>query len=228
MGIVVMDALSHQAIRALGTEGVHYGAPPDRTGQWRGNRLTGLENSLVAMGHSLRFAAPASAELASADVLIIASRSQDLPLSADELAAIRDFVLAGGGLLLMANHRHFIRPQQQVAAALQLPFGFKDLTIIDFPEIEVVPHPLTTGCGQLLVRNSTALAVAAEAEVVARFVGDRTQVFAAAASVGGGRVLATGDSGFIASLDDAGKNMFESASNARFVANAIDWLSGAR
>ena len=228
MGIVVMDALSHQAIRALGTEGIHYGAPPDRTGQWRGKRLTGLENSLLAMGHTLRFAAPAGAELASADVLIIASRSQDLLFGADELAAIREFVRAGGGLLLMANHRHFIRPQQQVAAALQLPLGFKDMTIIDFPEIELVPHPVTTGCGRLLLRNSTALAVAADADVVARFAGDRTQVFAAAASTGRGRVLATGDSGFIASLDDAGKSMFESASNARFFANAIDWLSVSR
>jgi hypothetical protein len=40
-----------------------------------------------------------------------------------------------------------------------------------------------------------------------------------------GRVVATADSGFMASRDDAGLDLWSSAGNARFISNAIDWLS---
>lgn len=228
MATVVMDELSHQAIRATGSEDTFYRAPPERTGQWRGKRLTGVERTLAALGHRLMIARPDSEVLAKAKLLIVASRSQDLPFTTAELEAIRDFVRRGGGLLLMANHRHFIMPQQQVALALGLPFGFIDATIASSPVIDLSRHELTAGCdGGVVVRNSTAIAAGPGAIAVAHFAADSRHRFAVAAEAGAGRVVATGDSGFIASSDDTGRDMFASGSNAAFFANCVRWLAAA-
>jgi hypothetical protein len=224
---IVMDALSHQAIRALGTEGEHYRHPPERTGQWRGKRLTGVEQSLADAGHTLTFSRPDQVALADAAVLIVASRSQTLMFNETELTAIRDFVQGGGGLLLMANHQHFIMPQQQVVLSLELPLGFIDGTIAGFPPIKLAEHPLTAGCDEIVVRNSTSMVTRDPAVRIAHFVADPRHFFAVATGARRGRVLATGDSGFIASSDDTGKDMFASGSNATFFANAIRWLAGA-
>ena len=160
-------------------------------------------------------------------MLIIASRSQNLPFGLAELATIRNFVLGGGGLLLMANHRHFILSQRQVATTLELPLGFNDVTIGGFPETVLDPHTITGGCERLHIRNATSLRAVAPAETVAHFALDPRQLFAVACTAGKGRVLATGDSGFIVSADDTGQPMFETASNRQFFANAVTWLLGA-
>ena len=227
MAAVVMDALSHQVIRATGGEGEYYRAPPERTGQWQGKRLTGVERTLAELGHRFVIARPDNETLANAKLLIVASRSQDLPFTTPELEAIRDSVGNGGGLLLMANHRHFIFPQQQVARALDLPFGFIDATIAGFPAIELSRHELTAGCDSIVVRNSTAIAAGPGAIAVAHFAADSRHRFAVAAEAGAGRVVATGDSGFIASSDDTGRDMFASGSNAAFFANCVRWLAAA-
>lgn len=225
MALVVMDALSHQAIRATGAEQLFYRVPPEKAGRWRGKRLVGVERCLAELGHTFAIERPEPAVLTDAKVLIVASRSQTVPFSAEELAAIRQFVSNGGGLLLMANHRHFIVPQQQVALALQLPFGFNDVTIDGFPDIGLEAHPVSAGCDRLHVRNTTSLAASPAAEVIARFAVDARHLFAVACAAGAGKVVATGDSGFIASSDDTERAMFETGSNARFFANAIGWLS---
>jgi hypothetical protein len=222
---IVMDALSHQAIRALGTEATAYGQPSEQGGRWRGIRLSGLEARLVQEGHGFRFAEPTADELAAADILIVASRSQSCPFSPAALADIAAFVQGGGGLLLMANHRNFIQPQQQVATALKLPIAFNDITIANFPPIAAGVHPISVGITSIRVRNTASLGATAPGENVAYFTQDPRHLFAAACEVGSGRVLATGDSGFIASSDDTGVDLFASADNALFVSNAITWLS---
>ena len=227
MTTVVMDALSHQAIRAAGSEGEFYRAAPERSGHWKGRRLTGLEHMLADLGHRFLVARPDNQTLAVAGLLIIASRSQDLPFTPSELDAIRDFVRNGGGLLLMANHRHFISPQQQVALALDLPFGFIDATIAGFPGIELSRHELTAGCDSIVVRNSSSIAAGPGAIAIAHFTADSRHRFAVAAEAGKGRVVGTGDSGFMASSDDTGRDMFASGSNATFIANCVRWLAPA-
>jgi hypothetical protein len=225
MATVVMDALSHQAIRATGSEAQYYNAPPERTGKWKGRRLAGVEATLASLGHSLEIASPERDVLAGAAVLIVASRSQGLPFSDVELSSIRDFVTGGGGLLLMANHQRFIMPQQQVVLALELPFGFIDTTLDGFPEIVLAPHQLTLGCESLVVRNSSSIAAPAAAPAIAHFALDPRHRFAVATEAGKGRVVATGDSGFVASSDDTGRDMFASGSNAVFFSNCIRWLA---
>lgn len=222
---VVLDALSHQAIRALGTETARYGTPPERAGQWRGLRLAGLEAMLAQGGHRFSIDEPRAESLIGADVLVVAGRSQLLPFTAAALHDIAGFVGRGGGLLLMANHRGMIAPQQQLATALGLPFAFRDITIDSFPDIRATAHPVGTGVGALRVRNTSALHVTGDAAPIALFSAAPDLPFALACSHNEGRVVATADSGFMASRDDAGLDLWSSAGNTRFIANALGWLS---
>jgi hypothetical protein len=220
-----MDALSHQAIRALGTETARYGTPPERAGQWRGHRLAGLESLLAQRGHRFSIDEPRPESLVGADVLIVAGRSQLLPFTAGALHDIADFVARGGGLLLMANHRGMIAPQQQLATALDLPFAYRDITIDSFPDIRATAHPVGTGVGSLRVRNTSAIYITGDAAPVAYFAAAPDLPFAVACTHLQGRVVATADAGLMASRDDAGLDLWSSAGNARFIANALDWLT---
>lgn len=225
MARIVLDALSHQAVRELGSEVASYGVAPADAGRWAGHRLTGLRQALDAAGFDLVIASPDADVLDEADALIVGSRSQLVPFDALETDAISAFVESGGGLLLMANHRGLVRPQQQLAEALRLPIAFNDISVVDGPRIGIVLHALTEGVEAIAVRNSCSLKVEAGAEPLALF-SQPEHVFAAAMQVGPGRVVAVADSGFMASRDDAGRDMFSSASNARFLGSILGWLAG--
>lgn len=231
MSQIVLDALSHQAIRHAGTEQSAYGAPEAKAGLWREVRLSGAIAALARSGHSLAIARPEGPALADAALLVIASRSQLFPFTPGEVAAIRSFVDRGGGLWLMANHRLFVAPQQRLAEAFGLPLRLNDITVADWPGLRIRQHPITEGVGQLRVRNASSISTTSPDSVIAAFADDERHTFAAAIDPDGertGRVLVTSDSGFIASRDDAGHSMFESADNARFFANAVSWLTGDR
>ncbi len=225
MARIILDALSHQAVRELGSEAERYGTPPADAGRWAGQRLTGLRQALEAAGYDLAIAPPDADVLDEAATLIVGSRSQLAPFDALETDAIGAFVATGGGLLLMANHRGLVRPQQQLAEALKLPVSFNDISVVDGPRIGIVLHELTAGVEAIAVRNCCSLAVMPGAEPLALF-SEPGHVFAAAMTVGRGRVVAVADSGFIASRDDAGRDMFASANNARFVGSLLGWLTG--
>lgn len=225
MARIVLDALSHQAVRELGSEAEAYGSAPADAGRWAGQRLTGLRQALDATGYQLAIAPPDADVLDDAVALIVGSRSQLVPFDALEIDAISAFVEMGGGLLLMANHRGLVRPQQQLTEALKLPIMFNDISVVDGPRIGIVLHELTVGVEAIAVRNCCSLTVSTGAEPLALF-NEPGHVFAAAMSVGRGRVVAVADSGFIASRDDAGRDMFGSASNARFIGSILGWLAG--
>jgi len=225
MARIVLDALSHQAVRELGSEAATYGTAPAEAGRWAGHRLTGLRQALGATGFELAIAPPDAEVLDAADALIVGSRSQLVPFDAPETDAISAFLETGGGLLLMANHRGLVRPQQQLAAVLRLPISFNDISVVDGPRIGIVLHQLTEGVEAIAVRNCCSLKVAEGAEPLAMF-SEPGHVFAAAMKVGRGRVVAVADSGFMASRDDAGRDMFASASNARFIGSLLGWLTG--
>lgn len=225
MARIILDALSHQAVRELGSEAATYGTAPAEAGRWAGQRLTGLRQALGAAGYDLAIAPPDADVLDEAAALIVGSRSQLVPFDALETDAISAFVETGGGLLLMANHRGLVRPQQQLAEALKLPISFNDISVVDGPRIGIVLHELTAGVEAIAVRNCCSLRLAAGAEPLALF-SEPGHVFAAVMRVGLGRVVAVADSGFIASRDDAGRDMFASASNARFIGSILGWMTG--
>ena len=228
MARIVLDARSHQAIRQAGAEAEAYGLPPENAGRWRGKRLTGLIGAMQALGHDIDIAIPTADNLAGATVLVVASRSQALMFSAAEVDDITAFVVGGGGLLLMANHRLFVAPQQQIVRALGLPLRIEDLSITGSPEVRLRPHVLTEGCDAVAIRNGSIIIPAPSADVLATFAADERLAFAVASDrseARRGRVVVTSDSGFLASLDDKQRPLFETAGNARFVRNIIEWLT---
>ena len=212
-------------MREVGSEAETYGVAPADAGRWAGHRLTGLRQALDLAGYELAIASPDADVLDDAAGLIVGSRSQLVPFDALETDAIAAFVETGGGLLLMANHRGLVRPQQQLAEALKLPVSFNDISVVDGPRIGIVLHALTAGVEAIAVRNCCSLTLAAGAEPLALF-SEPGHVFAAAMTVGRGRVVAVADSGFIASRDDTGRDMFASANNARFIGSILGWLAG--
>lgn len=223
---IVLDARSHQAIRHAGTEVEAYGLPPEKAGRWRGRRLNGLFATVEALGHTLDLGLPTAASLQGAGALVIASRSQVAMFTQVEIDAVVDFVAKGGGLLLMANHRLFVAPQQQLVTALKLPLRLEDMSITGSPEIRLRAHPLIDGCSQLGVRNSSFIVPNLSADVLATFVDERLAFAVACDRETGrrGRVVVTADSGFMASADDKERPMFETGDNARFIDNVIRWL----
>ncbi|WP_417308744.1 DUF4350 domain-containing protein [Devosia sp.] len=223
MAHIVMDALGHQAIREAGTEASAYGMPAESAGRWRGKRLQGFRQMLSDGGHTIEISLPTPDVLAAADLLVVPSRSQLLPYAPDDLKAIGSFVANGGRLMILGNHRGMVLPQQQLAAALKLPFTFANASIGGDPQIALLTHAVTTDVTALAVRNACWLQAGPGSEVLARFAVE-AQPFALGSAGPAGRVLAIADSGFMASLDDAGRAMFESADNARFFANAVAWL----
>lgn len=225
MARIVLDALSHQAVRELGSEAETYGTAPADAGRWAGQRLTGFRQALDTAGYELVIAQPDADVLDDAAVLIVGSRSQLVPFDSLETDAAKAFVETGGGLLLMANHRGLVRPQQQMAEALGLPISFNDISVVNGPRIGIVLHELTAGVEAIAVRNCCSLTLMPGAEPLALF-SEPGHVFAAAMRVGHGRVVAVADSGFIASRDDSGRDMFASASNARFIGSVLRWLTG--
>lgn len=224
MARVVVDALSHQGVRELGTESEAYGVVAAEAGRWRGQRLGGLRAALAAAGHELEVLRPDPDTLDDAAVLVVGSRSQLLPFDAIEVDAISTYLATGGGLLLMANHRGMIAPQQQLAEALGLPVRFNDISVVNGPRIEMTAHKLAAGISALVIRNGCSLGVSEDELAVARFTEPR-HVFAAAMPAGLGRVVAVADSGFMASRDDAGRDMFAAGGNARFLGNVLGWLA---
>lgn len=227
MARIVLDRLSHQAIRHLGSEVEDYDRSADQSGRYKGARLAGLFELVAAMGHHIDIVLPEAPHLANAAVLIIAGRSHLRPFNDSEKFAIADLRARGGSLLLMADHSGFIAAQHDLATALALPVSFHDAIPPENPELQLVPHDLTQLCGRLQIRDAARLHTTPDATIVAHVASAPAEAFAVAiegCSFGQGRVLATGDSDFIASSDDAGEPMFEAASNARFIENAIRWL----
>lgn len=225
MAKIILDSKCHQAIRAEGTEHVHYNR---NQGKWKGKRLTGLRNSIESLGHSFEIVDISQNDLGEASVLVIAGRSDAVPFLDHELNKIDSFSKSGGGILLMANHpMSFISPQNQVVDELDLPFSFL------FREgksnnIDLLPHEISEGCGELNIRRFCRLSVSADPliTVIAKHTDKRIGDFAIAIENGNdhSRLVVVGSSGHISSFDDSKTDLFSSASNERWTLNIIAWL----
>lgn len=227
MARIILDARSHQAIRHAGTEIEAYGVPAEKAGLWKGRRLSGFLTAIENLGHTVETALPTAEVLGEASLLVVASRSQAQMFRPEEVDAIARFVTGGGGLLLMANHRLFVAPQQQIVTLLRLPLRYEDLSISGSPAVSLRAHAVTEGCTGIALRNGSLIIPAPSADVIATFAADERLAFAVACDrtpVRQGRVVVTSDSGFIASADDKERPLFETGDNARFLRNAIQWL----
>jgi hypothetical protein len=226
---VILDSKSHQAIRHNGTEASYY-AQARRGGQFKGDRLAGFATDLRNAGFPLILTEPTEMKLRDARVFIVGGRSDRIPFTDGELLAISHYYDRGGSIFLMANHRGFIAPQNQIASALSIPVKFHDDSVMaKRPTIIGVDHCTSAGCSEgLQFRTGCAMSVLSELcvpmvvdegrgnGIVAALVeNDRCQ---------GGRVFMTTSAGHISSLDDSRVNLYGTKSNATWTMNIVRWL----
>ena len=232
---VLLDSKCHQGIRHMGSERVHYGTPPEET-SWQGERLAGLQSALESKGYRFEVADIGASNLSTIKILVIASRSDELMFSSEEVKAISGFVHSGGSLLLMASHSGFVAPQNQLTRALGLPVDFNQTTIrSDQQKIELsAGHFLSTNCDlgiQIRISCAMGLTPTPHATVIAKYVDPMLGVFAVAVDrpqqgpQARSRTVIMPSSGHIASLDDSNADLWSSADNAMWTLNIFDWLA---
>ena len=210
----------------------------------RGDRpldLAALAGVFTAAGCEVRTSGQPlnAAALAGIDVLVLSGAFQ--PLTADEVTAVREFVVRGGGLAVML---HIAPPVASLLHALEVDFTNgtlreKDHLIggsrQDFRVLDLVAHPLTAGLTDFAVYGAWALrGTAPGVDVVARTgahgwvdlnhdgqlgQGDAMQPFgvAVAATLGRGRFVVFGD-------DALFQNRFLEGNNQVLAGNLARWL----
>jgi len=177
--------------------------------------------------------------LAGIDILVISGAFQ--PLTAEEVTAVREFVMGGGGLAVML---HIAPPVARLLHALEVDFTNGTLRETDrliggrpqdFRVGDLAAHPLTAGLADFAVYGAWALrGTAPGVEVVARTgahgwvdlnhdgqlgPGDAVQPFgvAVAGTLGRGRFAVFGD-------DALFQNRFLEGSNRALAGNLARWL----
>ncbi len=230
---ILLDSKSHQAIRHLGTEDRFYSDTPSKTGKWRGIRLKGMEDALAARGLAMEIDNPDSPLLAQSAILMIAGRADELPFSGSEIERMAAFWKRGGSLLLMANHRGLVAPQNMIAAALRLPVTFNETTVLSDNQRFAInhAHPVSAGVESgISVRTSCTMSLEQDPSisVLVRNIDPDIGAFAAALAWDGDirqRAVVMTSSGHIASCDDSNADLWSSASNAAWTLNILDWLA---
>ena len=225
MAKVVMDSKGHQAIRHLGTESNHY--PNPRAGDWKGIRLTGLEDALRSLGHSFEIVDIETHSLDDVGVLIIGDRNDRVPFD-NEINIIINYSKNGGGILIMSNHPPgFVTPQNKVAEKLKLPISFigQEWPCTSF---RLLPHEISDGCQFICIRTGCVISVdnSPLVSVIAEHTSSDIGALAVAIEAGNdnSRIVAIGSAGHIASYDDKKTDMFSQASNKKWTQNIISWL----
>jgi len=166
-------------------------------------------------------------------VLVIAGRSERVPFSKVEMAAISTFCHSGGSLLLMANHKHLVAPQNQVAEVLALPIEFHEKTFLQEKQRLTLcaSHPISRDCGSgLQIRTSCSMTLKAcsSATVLAKNEDPDIGDFAVALEDEGGRrwrTVVMTSAGHLSSCDDSGTDLWAAASNATWMLNTVEWLA---
>lgn len=170
-----------------------------------------------------------------------------------EVAALRDWIAAGGALLLAVDHEPAPLAANELAKALGVRFldgiAYRDRTArLAFRRADgtLADHPLTRGIAQVGTFGGAAFELERDGEPLLIF-GPDVRAWVAADSIeisvagrlqgavfafGRGRVAVFGEAGmFTAQLSGSGNPMGMNAEiakeNARFLRNVVHWLTGA-
>ena len=134
--------------------------------------------------------------------------------TSDELSAIREFVLDGGGLLVIGDDRPDIYTELTNFAGISWGYGGYGGYASD-----ITPHPVTEGVkSAFFVSPSSSLIVSSPALGLIRDRGG--YVMLAVSEVGKGAVIC------IADEDSISNYAISYADNLRLAKNMIDWLAG--
>jgi len=230
---VILDSKCHQAIRHQGTEEEHYQVPSSYAGRWRERRLTGLKDALAMRGYALEISDFNLDGLAEAAILVIAGRVQKVPFSNAETETIAAFCNNGGSLLLMANHKGLVAPQNQIVEVLKLPIRFNETAVLLEKQQLILhaEHPISKNCKLgLHIRTSCTMTLedCPSATVLAKNEDLSIGPFAVALEHEGQirrRTVIMTSAGHISSDDDSNTDLWAAASNAKWTLNIIDWLA---
>jgi hypothetical protein len=197
-------------------------------------------------------------ELENCELLILTTRFRLCPYSALELDAIDAFLQRGGSLWMMTNHSRvpgtqmwdFTTEDGRLAnrlgvkirdACFRMPGGLARLDDAGETAHEVLLDDSGhRSVEQVVVNNCSAFSADGLQPVLytrSEMIDDgpqnmnaHGQLFAATTKVGRGRVLVTGDSGFVCepNVPGSGPGLIDKGDNLQFILNAARWLLGRR
>lgn len=163
------------------------------------------------------------AAITSDNIRILVLGNPQGQFSPDELAAIKNFVKNGGGLLLLSNADTMLK-QQQISHVNEVA----EITGIQFQEYHnypptylqmFTPHYISSNVKHVRIGRIAELIVPKSACTLAVTRATRSTVMACAV-IGEGRVAVMGEDAWL--LDD----LLELESNAQLAANLFQWLAG--
>lgn len=158
-------------------------------------------------------------QLADAQILVVgAPRSDFRP---EEIDAVKQFVQAGGGLLLVSNAKTMINPPSNLNQKMAEMTGLQFQEYLNYPItfLQVFqPHYITANVNRIKVGKVASLTISDGARPLALTKATRQTVMACA-NVECGRVVAIGDVGWL--TDD----LLAVESNEQLVVNAFHWLA---
>lgn len=142
----------------------------------------------------------------------------------DEAQKIRDFVVNGGGLLIMGEMDHSYNEKlQPVASAFGITLGVSEIGSYPYAiyTSDFAPHPLFNGIDEICFQSVGELSTSGNLEEVAWYEGtDKALVIAG--EYGLGRVVALGDINIFSSFE--GGRYYDRADNRQFSVNTFEYL----
>ncbi len=197
---------------------------PTDTWEWNGdgNYLTSWRNGLVANSFTVDKLHPSALgnltpeNLAPYDMLV--TNQPLLNISASEILAVEEWVLAGGGLFVIGDNPGV--PDNYHLDDLIAPYGiqFND-TVSPYNQAIAVDdmHPTTEGCTSLNYHGATNLILSGSAYPIWSYAPD--EVAACAVEYGEGRVVVICDANSVADT------WIVESNNEQFAMNVANWLT---
>lgn len=213
-------------------------SPPTAT-----NRITMLRDELIAGGYAVHEINQliTSEVLADCDVLIVSTPSKDYDDA--ELAAIKSFAGAGGGVFFGANYGPALWSSSCQTFANTLGFTLDNNSATDnthnagypswitFDTSCIGTHPVTAGVSSLQCFATTTLVPSSSVTALASTDADAIPALRPAiqaADYESGRVIMSGSSLYLSDPVSSSNRMgLLAADNRRFAYNTVTWLAGA-
>ena len=197
-------------------------------------REVGLSACDLSVGGPDQFSA---SRVGSYCLICVLTRLTDYPWSDSELDAIERWLRDGGSILLMSNHPPFAAADSPLASRLDVRLGgcfdsnqnhSGDFACIT-PDHHTDHEIMSDLSKDIVFNNSAHVYPASEAcHILARLPDTPAEqgVFAVAGTVGNGRYVVCGDSGFIGNAETTypGPGLIDRGDNRKFVMNILRWL----
>jgi len=198
-----------------------YGYVPNKWFSELSNHLAGYGFEIDTTYKGFLVDDPGSYDIA----VVCAGSSVYSAYTTDEAEKIKDFVVNGGGLLIMGEMDNSYNERlQPVASAFGITLGVSRIGSYPYAiyTSDFAPHPLFDGIDEICFQSVGELSTSGNIEEVAWYEGtDRALVVAG--EYGHGRVVALGDINIFSSFVSSGK-YYDRADNRKFSVNTFEYL----